>query len=269
MIGVIRLKRASALSFLCAGALGLGAAVGLFGAVSSHFSSGGAREVQIMDEVPIDGSVAAQVTWQTDVWHGPRPLDPLTRRLIAQVYSRAWLEITLHRAGTAPGVDPTFAGPALQSVKSDGTLGTVTAHHHELQIRFLSDDGTIVGLHSATSLTATVPVSGGLMRQETVDIHDVVLELGEDATWRIYQWQRVGVAPTGGAITLTPHSRSTTLPSPLTTIIIGAIVVLSAADIMYRRRRARSTTIPPDVGAVSPPPESFEALQTVHTDLAE
>lgn len=266
MIGIIRLKRASAVAILCSGVVGVTAAVGLFGAVSSHFSSGGVREVQIMDEVPIDGSVAAEVTWQADVWHGLRPLDPLTRRIIAQVYSRAWLEITLHRAGTAPGVDPTFAGPALQFVKSNGATGTVNANGHELQLRFLSDDGTIIGLHSATSLTATVPVSGGLMRQETVDIHDVVLELGEDATWRIYQWERVGVAPTGGEITLAPVPTSTTLPDPLTILSVGAVALLTAGDIIYRRRRAK---VSPEVRAVSPLPESHEASQTVHTDLAE
>jgi hypothetical protein len=190
------------------------------GAVSPKLAAETHAEIAVQSDLVPDVIATKDVTWTKDEWPRVvkgkgvqgRTLDPQARRAIAATYARAWLEIERGIAATAPGVDPTFSGPALDAMKAlRPTAGVLGARSHELQLRFYSDDGTTVSLQAqTTAITADAGTNGsnnGILRASSHDSYLIVLQLSDDATWRIRQWERVGVSSDSLRVEVT-HSGS-------------------------------------------------------------
>jgi hypothetical protein len=258
------LKRRIAMVGLLVGAPIIAGGVLLLSTLSYRFTTNSTAVVQVQDDLLPDGTEAGDTTWARDVWSHGRKIEPATRRAVAQVYARAWVEMTQGVAATAVGVDPTFVGPALDSLTAmRPPAGRIGAKSHELQLRFYADDGAIVGLRAQTVTVIDVPVTGGLLRETSRDAYDVVLTLSDDATWRVRQWDRVAVSPATMRVEVLPPAKT----FPFLKLLVAAtavLVLLAVAVEWYRRRRLRRRRALRLVADASPetdaPPETEDPV---------
>ena len=215
----------------------------LAGTISTRITTNSSTVVRAKDNLLPDGSEAGATSWAPDVWSHGRLLDPAARRAVAQVYARAWVEVTRGIAAPTGGIDPTFVGPALDSrTAMRPPAGRIGAKRHELQLRFYADNGAVVGVRAQTVSVIDEPVAGGILRATSGDTYDVVMTLADDGTWRVRQWDRVGVAPATTRVEVVAPRRR----FPVVKALLGlaaalvALVGLGAAQWSYRTRRAQT-----------------------------
>lgn len=194
--------------------IAIGALVGL-GVIITRTQSGAdpATALNLLPVTPPD--LEERLSWLPDrpLSAEQRELEPNTRDLITGAYLRAWAQwgISLE-IGQPYGIGSYFVGPALtgvtrqitQTVESGWTIRQSNLHH-ELELHYYSDDGSVVGF-TDTNLwlvqqflptDANQSAAGEVL--VTSHRYDVVMLLA-DGNWRIYQWQRLGdVQPLAGS----------------------------------------------------------------------
>ena len=207
------------------------------------YLSTGADPVTALNVVPVaPPDLAERLQWLPDrpLSTQQRVMEPNTRQQIAGSYLRAWAQWGIsHEVGRPYGLRTYFSGPALAGVTESVTT-TVSAGwqlrqsnlHHELELHFYADDGSIVAFtdHNLQVVQHFRNIdSDKSYVLETSHIYDVVMLL-EDGNWRIYQWLRRGdTAPVATDHWIDPAApsprRPATLPAGMATIRDGNLWV--------------------------------------------
>lgn len=197
--------------------LGIGALSGL-GTLITRLQSGAdpATALNIISSAPPD--LEKRLVWLADrpASDQQREMEPNTREQLTAAYLRAWTQWNIAlEVGQPVGLNSYFAGPALAGVTNNVTT-TVAAGwnlhqsnlHHELELHFYADDGTLVAFTDQNLQLvqhfrrATADAATENTGEDTVEDTFVVesshryavVMLRQDDNWRIYQWRREGNA---------------------------------------------------------------------------
>jgi hypothetical protein len=214
-------------------------AIGLAAFASNWQPSGGT----LLDRTKADEILVPKphgnANWLPDAWTHGRVLEPTARELVQRAYLDAWDELSRpDRPGLADAVSSFGAGARTQAKTIAGVAtASVVSHAHKIQLTFYSDDGSVIGLHDAEAdVRYGLPTSDGVVEMQDVAQYDVVLLLGDDATWRITSWRRV--AATGGTYFVAAPPQVSPWPLRLKVIAFVLLVVaLLALRREHRRRR--------------------------------
>ncbi|MEZ4865131.1 MAG: cellulase family glycosylhydrolase [Caldilineaceae bacterium] len=171
------------------------------------YLSTGADPATALNSLPVaPPDLAERLHWLPDRPLSPlqRVMEPTTREQITDSYLRAWAQWAIaYEVGQPYGLKTYFSGPALAGVTQQVTT-TVAAGwqllqsnvHHELELHFYADDGSIVAFTDRNlQLVQNFRnhTTGESYLLESSHRYDVVMLL-QDGNWRIYQWQRRGDA---------------------------------------------------------------------------
>jgi hypothetical protein len=163
--------------------------------VTTTASSGALAEEAFHGDPEIAPDADQLTTWMPDQWKGTRSLDLATRRTIEASYIRAWTAIGRYAMyGDRDPVDAWLTGPAKAAVLAvpRSEASPVWSLGHRLELRFLSNDGSIAGLRDHSSRFVRVVGSPtGDMVMETDEQFDIVVTL-ENSYWRIRHLRRLG-----------------------------------------------------------------------------
>ncbi len=158
-------------------------------------SSGALVEEAFHGDTEIAPDADRLTTWMPDQWKGTRRLDVATRRTIEASYIRAWTAIGRYAMyGDRDPVDAWLIGPAKAAVFAvpRSEASPMWSLGHRLELRFLSNDGSIAGIRDHRSrFVRVVGSQSGDMLMETDEQFDVVLTL-ENSYWRIRHLRRLG-----------------------------------------------------------------------------
>jgi hypothetical protein len=162
-----------------------------------------AAALNLVPNVPPDLHV--RLTWRPDITDVGRTPSPIERSEIESAYLRAWLQLSLsQRRGEAYGLKTYFAGAALEAVRADilansaaGLTIESVVTEHDLELRFLSIDGSIASIadHRAVSdFVVTTSDDSTVATGTERSAYDVIMRL-EDGNWRVRHLVRREVEP--------------------------------------------------------------------------
>lgn len=158
-------------------------------------SSQGANVADAFHQLPEVPPDADKLTdWLPDQWNGTRRLDLPTRRNVEAAYIRAWTAMgrfAMYR--DRDPVDAWFVGPAKAAVLAvpRSEASPVWSLGHKLELRFFSNDGTVIGLRDHRSrFVREIASPTGSMITATEERFDVVLTL-ENSYWRVRHLRRI------------------------------------------------------------------------------
>lgn len=198
------------------------------------YMSTGADPATALNLIPVaPPDLEARLQWLPDQPRSAqqRVMEANTRAQITAGYLRAWAQWGIaYEVGQPYGLRTYFSGPALTGVTRRVTE-TVAAGwqlrqsnlHHELELHFYADDGSIVAFSDRNLQLVQHfrhQATGESFVLETSHSYDVLMLL-EDGNWRVYQWRRQGdAAPTVTESWIDPAAPLVlpARPAPLATI---------------------------------------------------
>lgn len=180
--------------------------LGGVGRLLTYMSTGAdpATALHLIPVAPPD--LEERLQWLPDQPLSPqqRVMEANTRTQITASYLRAWAQWGIsYEVGQPYGLRTYFSGPALAGVTRSVTE-TVAAGwqlrqsnlHHEIELYFYSDDGSIVAFSDRNLQVVQhfrQSANGESFVVESSHRYDVLMLL-EDGNWRVYQWRRQGDA---------------------------------------------------------------------------
>ncbi len=206
-------------------AVGVLAVLVLASRVTSTSSSGALVE-DVFRELPeIAPDADRLTTWMPDQWQGTRQLDLATRRQVEASYIRAWTAMgrfAMYR--DRDPVDAWFAGPAKAAVIAipRSEASPVWSLGHRLELRFYSNDGSVIGFRDHRSrFVREISSASGNMIVETEEQFDVVQTL-ENSYWRVRHIRRLDgtegrstIDTPKGIVHYPTPTRATNAPNPM------------------------------------------------------
>ncbi len=206
MIAKSRLKLLIWAGLVVLAALAVAGTILLLGRVTLHFNSGAdpASALNLIPALPAD--IDERLHWMADHPNveDARQMEPPTRDAISDAYLRAWAQLGIaYELGQPYGLQTYFTGQALAQVSrtltetvAAGWQVNRTNLHHELELYFYSDDGSIVAFTDYDSRLVQHIRRGDSGLSQLVESADVwqMLMLLQDGNWRIIHLRRTGEA---------------------------------------------------------------------------